>query len=141
MPSVNIHEQRDNQIGFDVYAPQILGNGYGNVKLLGIMDSESARVSTGTDLQARHTAVYPYLPTGSTPDNYQSYGYAVVQTQNGSRVAVGLPWINMSTLVVIAVKSYRITVTDVRPDDATEMAKILVARGFNVVSTEPIEGS
>ena len=60
-----------------------------------------------------HAAIYPTLPLENKViyKKYNDYKYIKVKLPNGTTTAMGLPWINMSTVQVITTRTARFTVT------------------------------
>lgn len=82
-------------VSFETYAANILGDTYKSVKLLSIVDFETARLFG--DVANIAISVYPSLPVG-TPKDYKKYHYAKVQHSSGDVICIALPWINNDTI-------------------------------------------
>lgn len=82
-------------VSFETYASSILGDTFKSVKLLSIIDYDTARIYR--DITNLAISVYPSLPV-STPKDYKKYNYAKVEHSNGDISCVALPWINSQTI-------------------------------------------
>lgn len=119
------------QVSFEVYPSLILGNNFKNVKVLGIVDADTARM-LGLDAPTMHVNVYPTLPRG-TVDAYDEYLYVRVKHSNGQQSILGLPWIKSSSVQVLDYTNLMIRVGNVNPGEAEKVIEALVANGFNQV--------
>lgn len=93
-------------VSFEVYPVATLGDGFKTVKILSIVDYDTARLIF--DPANTAISVYPSLPLG-TPKDYRKYKYMKVQHPNMSISCIALEWINLSTVtfhtdVIVTVK-------------------------------------
>lgn len=114
---------------FNSYAPAILGS-FSNVKVLGIVDHSSVRQYI--DPAVYHIKVYGNIPAG-TPDDYRQYYYLVIQHPNGNKTAVGLTWIDASSIVNKGLATVVATISNVDPANVQLIRRALSAHGFNEV--------
>lgn len=112
---------------FEVYPAAILGNDFKNVKLMAILDNDSANQIIQT--KPMHVNVYPYLPSG-TPNNPASYNYLKVLTASGQVTCIGIPWIKESSIAVIEYKKMLIELDLVTLEDGPKAAAALIKNGF-----------
>lgn len=117
-------------VSFDLYPSQLLGTGYKNVKLLAILDADTAR--SWIDPVAMHANVYPTLPP-STPNKFNGYPYLKLKLPDGSITAIGLPWIRDETFQVATTRSMRLLIEAVSPEDQNKVLLALSSNGFNAV--------
>lgn len=116
---------------FDVYPSSILGDIYKTVKILSIVDYDTAKLFT--DVNNLAVSVYPSLPK-ATPKDHKRYKYVKVQHLDNSVTCVALEWINNDTIqfhsdviVSISVKLKNIgTVETIR--------KLLIANNFDPIA-------
>jgi hypothetical protein len=113
---------------FDVYPVAILGNNYKNVKVVSILDRESA--NQFVDTQALHLQIYPYLPAG-TPNDPDAYDYVKLKMPNGNIVVLGMAWINLSTITTVDSRTITVKLLEVNSTDVPRIRDVLVANGFN----------
>lgn len=129
-------EKSDFEIGsiysFTTHAPSLLGN-FSNVSVDGIGDHVVARGLI--DPAALHTQVYSSLPD-DVEDDYRSYYYILVTRTNGNRTAVGLPWIESSSIERVDKRKIVATVENVGTDDVERIRKILRANNYDVADVE-----
>ena len=118
-------------VSFEVYPAQILGTGFTNAKVMGIIDADTAR--RWIDPVTTHAAVYPTLPEGSI-NQYDAYLYLKIQMANGQTTAVGLPWIRKESYVVNEARRLQFIVENVSADDEPIIRRALSANGFEAVS-------
>ena len=129
----------DDVINFSVYPTAILGNNFSRVKVLAVLDADTAKLF-GIDPVALHVAIYPTFPTVSINiyKNYNDYKYIKIQKSNGEITAIGLPWINMSTVVVVDSTTARFTVELDTPTNIDTILALLNANGFHNVQVETL---
>ena len=136
---VNEYFSIDDVISFNVYPSAILGNSFTRVKVLAVLDADSAKLF-GIDPIALHAAIYPTLPTESknTYKKYSDYKYIKIQMANGTITALGLPWMNMESVVVINSTTARFTVGLDTPTQIDEILAILNANGYHNIQVETL---
>lgn len=117
------------QVSFEVYPSLILGNNFNNVKVMAIIDSDTARM-LGLDVPVMHANVYPTLPEGSV-DRYDEYLYVRVKHSNGQQSILGLPWIRTASVMVLDYTSVTVKVGNVNPGDSEKVVQALAANGFH----------
>lgn len=125
--------QMGSAYDFITYAPSVLGS-FKNVRVTGIVDYRGAQQFI--DPAAYHANVFSSLPANSAPDDHTRYYYLVVVQSNGTRTAVGLPWIDAASVVLKERGRATIGVEDVGPDDMARLKRALVSNGFIVGSIE-----
>jgi hypothetical protein len=81
---------------FSVYANSTLGTSYKNVRLVSILDYQTALRFSNVPLQHRH--IFPYLPQG-TPSDATKYTYYLFRTATGQEVVLADVWIMDQTIV------------------------------------------
>lgn len=84
-------------LSFSVYPTTILGDIFQRVKLMSILDFDTANLLPYTDIPAMSVKVYPHLPAG-TPKDYKKYHWAKFQHVDGSFSIIALEWINLNTI-------------------------------------------
>lgn len=82
-------------MSFEVHPVSILGDIYKKVKVLSIVDYDTAKLFS--DVNAIAVSVYPMLPTGTAKD-FTKYRYVKIQHQDGTISVVAMEWINMRTV-------------------------------------------
>lgn len=101
--SVDYNELVGKIVSFSLYAPAVLGNGYNNVRVTGVVSAAVAR--TFDDVVAKHAQVYASLQPG-IEDNYTAYDYILIEDANGATVPIGVPWINGSVTEHVSSMTY-----------------------------------
>lgn len=136
---VNEYFSIDDGISFNVYPAALLGNSFTRVKVLAVVDADTAKL-LGIDPVALHAAIYPTLPLENKViyKKYNDYKYIKVKLPNGTTTALGLPWINMSTVQVITTATARFTVTLDNPTQVDAVVALLNANGYNNVVVETL---
>jgi len=122
-------------VSFEVYPQQILGDGFNNVKILAIIDADTAK--NWIDPAARHAEVYPTLPAGSI-DRFDQYLYLKIGLNNGDTTVLGLPWIKKSSYVVQTNKTMRIILDGINLSDEPRVRAALNSNGFNTFKIDYI---
>lgn len=124
---------RGDIVTFTVYPATILGTKYTSVKVLSILDYETAK--SFVDIDALHRNVYPTLPGGTVPNDPSQYDYVKVRFGNGSSDIIGLPWINAATIVVSSSQTLQLTFANISPIDQNRLKQVIAANGFVIEST------
>lgn len=132
MASINALKLGDT-VSFDVYPSAILGTSFKRVKVLAILDMDSAR--QWIDPVAMHINVYPTLPEG-TPNRPSDYYYVKIRLPNGQVTCLGLPWIREETITVHDQTTMRVTIENIGPEDVERVIKALSANGYNAVDVQ-----
>lgn len=116
------------KVSFDVYPEALLGTKFNHVKVLGILDADTARGLIDPD--AMHANVYPTLPDG-VPDDPTGYYYIKVALPGGQQTAVGLPWIKGDTITVHDSVVHQVTIEG---SNEQSIRSALSANGINSFS-------
>lgn len=115
------------------YAPNVLGT-FKGVRVFGIIDSQGAYAYI--DPAARHASVYSSLPSGAAENDFRSYYYVLLEYPNGTKTALGIPWIDGAQVTKIDYYSARVIIEDVGPDSLEQIRLALQSNGFQVGSLE-----
>jgi hypothetical protein len=118
---------------FSTRAPAILGANFKSVKVLGIIDYNLA--SKYINPETQHVNIYPYLPTGTVNDP-KKYTYVLIQTQSGDVTVLAMPWIDETSIALVASRNLIITVRDVDTGDDTVIRDNLLLMGFSDITIE-----
>lgn len=119
---------------FNTYAPNVLGNDYQNVKMLGVLSADLAS-RLGCDIQSLQQKVYPQVPPqNKMPTDPTQYNYIQVQMQNGSRTILGLPWIDESSIVAVTGQTITAIIGNVTADDLSVIRDSLSMNGYSQVT-------
>jgi hypothetical protein len=121
-------------LNFDVYATPVLGNNFENVTVLALLDPGSA--CQIIDIVGAHAAVYPYLQTAglSVPNDPTQYNYIKIRTQSGEITALGMPWINNSTITATTNQVITATISGVTASDVQGVQNALIANGYTQIA-------
>ena len=122
---------------FDTYAPEVLNLSYSNVKIIAIMDADTASRS-GVDIEAYHERVRPHLPVGYNKDPY-TQTYIKFRAYSGKETVFSMSWINLDTLMQTEAKRIIATIDDVSMLDMDKLRQILVTNGYNSISLNLVE--
>lgn len=114
---------------FTTYAPAFLGS-FTNVQVIGVVSAPLA--AAYLDIYAAHANVFGSLPQGSAANDASKYDYVIVRMSNGTDVALGLPWIDGSTVQLRERGRLTIDIDDVGPDDVETIRLALSANGFKI---------
>ena len=112
---------------FALKAPQVLGAGYENAVVMGILGYDVAR--TVQDVTALHRAAYPYLGDG-IPRDPKDLTYIQLLTSSGEQRVVAYEWLATAPTVVQQ-QNIRILVNNVSADQIRELRSLLFANGFS----------
>lgn len=116
---------------------KLISDIFTNVKVLGIVGFEVA--SAFEDVVAIHANIYSTLPEG-TPEGAEDYDYLYVETIDGQRKAVGVPWIK-DPITLIDSATIRVTLSNSSTSDVEKVRDALNAYGFIDLSIEVLSGS
>lgn len=117
-------------VSFDTHAPALLGTNFKRVRVLGILDHETAMNYINVPIMAVN--VYPSLPAG-TPKDYQTYQYLKVRFPSGDTGCLAIEWIDTSTYVVHDGVNIEFKLLDANASDADRVREILAHNGFSAV--------
>jgi hypothetical protein len=126
----------DYQIGqvltFDVYPAPVLGNNFQNVTVQGILNQESA--NQVIDTVGLHIKVWPWLEPQGTPNDPAQYNYIKIRTQSGAVTALGMPWINESTMRATTSQTITALISNVTAGDVPAVQNALISNGFTAIN-------
>lgn len=111
---------------FTLHASGVLGTGYSNAKVLGIMDYGSAKVVQ--DITPLHIQAYPDLPTG-TPRDASKLIYVKISTLQGEMRVIAMDWIS-STPVEVTTQTITVTISQVSSSDVAIIRNLLTVNGY-----------
>jgi hypothetical protein len=112
---------------FNTLAPAILGSGFKNVTVLGIIDYTTALKYTSPETNSVN--VLPYLPIG-TPSDPKKYTYILFKTEAGAKIVLALPWIDQTSVIVVQHQTISVVLNQVIASDVTKIREALVLLGF-----------
>lgn len=120
---------------FDVYPDAILGSSFQNVKVLAILDADTAKGYI--DPQAMHVNIYPTLPVGlGVPNDPSQYQYIKIRFPNGNVTAIGIPWIVEDSIVEETTQALQFTIENVNPADRETIMLALSGIGMTAVNVK-----
>lgn len=119
---------------FDVYPVSQLGTAFKNVKVMSILDPESAEGS-GFDIRAMHAVMYKDLPP-STPNDCTKYNYLKIRLPSGKTQILGLPWIVEATVQTVNLGKFLIEIDNVASSEEQKIITALAANGKTVTKIE-----
>lgn len=121
-----------NSIGksfnFEVYEPSILGGMRRNVKLLAILDFNTAMTIKG-DLHATHKRIYNFIKANGVIDDPRSYLYCKFVDAQGAISVLGMPWINQNTMVETVSTGMYITIPNMGHESISKVSALLQSGG------------
>lgn len=95
-------------------------------------------VSSAEDPDINHTNIYPTIPSAMKKvydDDYSSYKYIYLETDDDEKYYIGHAWIMESTIEIDGNTSLGLTITPFDDDDATTFTSILSQKGYTVSSS------
>ena len=122
-------------VSFDVFPTAILGTSFKRVKVVGILDMDSAK--QWIDPVALHVNVFPTLPSG-TPNDPSDYYYVKIKMIDGQVTCLGLPWIREESIVVHENSTIKLTIESVGVDDVEKIVRALAANGYAAIDVKLI---
>ena len=125
-------------VSFSSRAPSIIGDSFQLVRIIGILDHDSARAYR--DPIATHISVYPTInaidPT--IPNDATKYPYIKIQYQNGDFDALGWPWIDNLSIVVHDTTNAQVDITDIDMADLPKIRDALLSVGITNFKITPV---
>lgn len=115
---------------FSLYPSYVFDTDFKNITALGVVDYEIA--SKYADLYPLHAQVYSSLPNG-TPNDPKAYDYLLLKTTAGNIMAIGIPWIKESTIVLIESRVIQVIIDGVSASDVQSIRNALVQNGYNQI--------
>lgn len=112
---------------FNTLAPTILATNYKNVKVLSIMNHDTALkyfVPATTS-----ASVFPFLPIGTVSDPTK-YTYILFESNDSLKTVLALEWIDQSTITVVSYQTLTLTVTQAAAGDADKIKQSLLLLGI-----------
>ena len=122
-------------VTFSVVQPGILPTKYERVKILAILDPDTATIFL-EDIAAIHANIFPFLPAG-TPNSYRGYNYVKLQLPNGQITCLGEPWINYNTLVTHTNQPINITINNASVSLIQPLREMLQRAGITDFTITP----
>jgi hypothetical protein len=129
MALVEDYLQFGNVISFEVYPAAIIGTAFTDVKVLALLDKDTANL--WIDADAWHANIYPTLPAG-VPDDPNQYQYVKLKHLNGTVAVIGIPWIKPESMTISEKGVLTITVNDVGSIDKDRIIRALAANGYRI---------
>lgn len=117
---------------FTLYAAGVLGAGYKNSKVLGVMDYDSAK--NVQDITPLHIQAYPSLPPG-TPRNAKDLIYVKIRTTMNELRVIAMDWIS-STPVLVTTQTARVTISQISSSDVSLIRDLLTINGYPNIDIE-----
>lgn len=117
---------------FTLYATGVLGAGFKNAKVLGVMDYDSAKAVQ--DITPLHIQAYPQLPSG-TPRNAKDLVYVKIKTNMNELRVVAMDWIS-SVPVLVTSQVARVTISQISSSDIPTIRDLLTINGYPNINIE-----
>lgn len=107
-----------------------------NVTVVALLDADTAR--TLIDPYSLHANVYSNLADKGCPDDPERYNYLKVKLSNGSYTAVGVPWINDTTIEKLDSQTAQLKIQGVNGNDLDRLVQQISALGYITVEAKMI---
>lgn len=120
-------------VSFKTHAQVVLGMDFTRVKVMGILDVDSARYVS--DVERLAIAIYPALPKG-TPTDFRKYQYIKLKMSNGEYAVVANEWVKQDSVVVQENVSARITIDNINATDVENIGNILRSYNYTNFTTK-----
>lgn len=117
---------------FTLYASGVLGTGYQNAKVLGVMDYNSAKLVQ--DITPLHIQAYPDLPNATLRDASKLI-YVKISTILGEIRVIAMDWIS-SVPVEVTTQSAVVTISQISSADVSVIRNLLVVNGYPNIEIE-----
>lgn len=112
---------------FTVYAPALFSDTFRQVKVIGIIDYETAKTYQNIDLMQRQ--IYPLLPQ-NTPDRVEDYTYILLETSSGIKSVIAYPWIIENSIQEITSMNLVATIYDSDDSDMGILRDFMNSMGY-----------
>lgn len=113
----------------------VIKNQFNACKVLSIANLQMAVLVDGS-IHSTHASIVDTLPEG-TPSNPEDFNYLIVELQDGTRRAFGMPWIK-SPVTVVSSSDIAITVHGAGVEDVERISKALNVYGYANFSIDVI---
>lgn len=117
-------------VSFELRVGAILAQVFDNVVVEGVIPA-SLCDTVGLDAYATHAQVYPLLPKGIVENNAESYQYLVLKGTDGTRRAIGIPWINPETIKVHKTQVATFIVPNIAQEDVERIRDVINRYGYS----------
>ena len=112
---------------FNSLAAAILGAEFVNVKLVAILDYDTAMQFSNVALMNKQ--ILPLLPVG-TPADPTAYTYLKFKTPVGTNIILAYNWIDTSTITITAGTTITVVVNNASTADVTTIKNVLAQLGY-----------
>ena len=124
-------------VNFTTRAPSLLGATFNRVKILAILDRDTAM--NFRDVTSTHLNVYPTIHAADPtfPANATDYMYIKIQYEDGRVDALGWAWIDENSVVEVTSASATVHVDNITLDDIPRIRNALLSIGigsFNITT-------
>lgn len=125
-------------ISFDVFdnVKAVIPTKFDNVQVVCTLDADSAKALI--DPFTLHRNIFPLLTGGTCPDDPYKYYYIKVKLPNGRYTAVGMPWIDETTIEKRDSSTAQLLVNEVSASDLPRLKDTLAAAGFYLVEAKMV---
>lgn len=125
-------------ISFSVFdnVKAVIPTKFENVQVVANLDADSAR--TLMDPYTLHRNIFPLLADGTCPDDPYQYQYLKVKLPNGRYAAVGMPWIDQTTIEKRDSSTAQVVISEISSSDLSRLKDHLAAGGWRLVSAKMI---
>lgn len=119
-------------VRFDTVAPGVLGTGRNNVKVMAVLDLDTAQLFS--DVRAKHAQVKNFIP--DLPSSAGAYSYVKLRYGNGDVEILGVPWVRTSSIEVIENRELFIRVRKATDSTAEIIRQALLQNGIEDFTIE-----
>lgn len=125
-------------ISFSVFenVKSVLPTKFENVQVVASLDADSAK--SLIEPYTLHRNIYPLLASGTCPDDPYQYYYIKVKLPNGRYTAVGIPWINLTTVEKRDSSTAQVTISEISSSDLGRLKNHLAAGGWQLVEAKMV---
>lgn len=129
--------QAGQTYSFQTYAPSVLGDGFQNILIQGVMTADVA-AALGFDYVAQHRIVYPFVKAAdpSIVNDPTQFTYLRCKSISGTPVIIAAEWINESTITTVATKTLYITIPNTLDSEVPGIQAAIIAQGKSNMTLE-----
>lgn len=106
----------------------VIKNQFNGCKVMSVANLQMATLVDGS-IHSTHASIIDTLPDG-TPKNPEDFNYLIVELQDGSRRAFGIPWIK-APVTIVSSSEVAIVVKNAGVNDIERITKALNSYGFS----------
>jgi len=125
-------------ISFSVFenVKAVIPTKFENAQAVAMVDADTAK--SLIDPHSLHRNIFPLLSPGTCPDDPFAYFYLKVKLPNGRYTAVGVPWINLTTLEKRNSSTAQVMIGNISSTELVRLKDHLAAGGWSLLEAKMV---